>query len=107
MLSLEQWLWGALQQTPPHIHFQFQTSAQSDEAQNLHNGVVNFMPYIREKFGCDRELWWIFTYGMNSKGGMDEADFAAYTRNFIFPLYPNSRDMPGKRVLIMVDRGPG
>ena len=37
---------------------------------------------------------------MNEKGGMDEAEFEEYLRNSIFPLYPDVKDAPGKRVMM-------
>ena len=63
------------------------------------------MPQIRGEFGCDGDSCWIVAYGMNARGGVDEENFVMYVRNSIFPLYPNSRDVPVKRVLIKVDSG--
>ncbi len=34
-------------------------------------------------------------------------EFEKYIFNRIVPLYPNALDVPGKRVLIKIDRGPG
>ena len=65
------------------------------------------MPQIRGKFDCDRERWQSVTYGMNAKGGVDEADFVAYIINYILPIYPNSRGVPFKRILINMDSRPG
>jgi hypothetical protein len=42
-------------------------------------------------------------YGMNKEGGMDEVEFEKYVMNSIVPLYPDSDDVPGKRVMIKVD----
>jgi hypothetical protein len=44
---------------------------------------------------------------LNEKGGMDEAEFEKYIRNSILPLFLDACDMPGKRIMIKVDRGPG
>ncbi len=44
---------------------------------------------------------------MNAKGGMDNEEFQKYVRNSLLPLFPDSGDFPGKRVLIKVDGGPG
>ena len=38
---------------------------------------------------------------------MDEAEFEKYVKNNIIPLYPDALDIPGKRVLVKVDSGPG
>ena len=34
-------------------------------------------------------------------------EFSKYLQQAIMPLYPDSQDIPGKRVLIIVDSGPG
>jgi hypothetical protein len=44
---------------------------------------------------------------MNEKGGMMDDEFEKYIDNSIVPLYPDLADMPGKRVLLKVDSGPG
>jgi len=44
---------------------------------------------------------------MNEKGGMNEADLEKYVMAAILPLYPDAADVPGRRVLIKVDSGPG
>ena len=45
--------------------------------------------------------------GLNEKGGMDDDEFEKYLKNSIIPLYPDALDVPGKRVMIKVDSGPG
>ena len=47
------------------------------------------------------------TFGQYEKGGMDEDEFEKYLLNSIVPLYPNAKNMPGYRVLLKVDSGPG
>ncbi len=44
---------------------------------------------------------------MNAKGGMDDVEFGKYVKNLLVPLFPDSGDVPGKRVIIKVDSGPG
>ena len=34
-------------------------------------------------------------------------EFSKYLQQAIMPLYPDSQDIPGKRVLLIVDSGPG
>ena len=91
---------------PPH--FQFQTSAKTDEQKKLRNEMLTYLPTIVGKFGCGevREDWPI-TIGMNAKGGMDDEEFSKYVTNSLIPLYPNAADVPGKRVMLKVDSGPG
>jgi len=38
---------------------------------------------------------------------MTDDEFEKYIENSTVPLYPNLTDMPGKRVLLKVDSGPG
>ena len=47
-----------------------------------------------------------FTANFNLKAGMDSMEFSKYLQQAIMPLYPDSQDIPGKRVLIIVDSGP-
>ena len=44
---------------------------------------------------------------MNAKGGMDDCEFESYIINSILPLYPNTLDRPGKRLILKCDSGPG
>jgi hypothetical protein len=59
------------------------------------------------KFGCTEERSWPCTIGMNKKGGMMDEKFKKYINNSIVPLYPDLKDMPGKRILLKIDSGPG
>ena len=44
---------------------------------------------------------------MNGKGGMDEEEFAKYIECNIMRLYPDAADIPGRRVIVKLDSGPG
>ena len=43
----------------------------------------------------------------NSKAVMDAVEFSMYLQTSIMPLYPDAKDTPCKRVLIIVDSGTG
>ncbi|KAL7532024.1 hypothetical protein ACHAWF_009676 [Thalassiosira exigua] len=90
---------------PPH--FQFQTDAKTDEGQRFRNEMIEWMLNTRGTFGCDEEKSWPCTFGMNAKGGMDDVEFYKYVVNSILPLYPNTKDLPGRRTMLKVDSGPG
>jgi hypothetical protein len=47
------------------------------------------------------------TFGMNEKAGMNAVELNKYIANSILPLFPDMEDVPGKRVLLKVDSGPG
>jgi hypothetical protein len=66
-----------------------------------------FFPNVPSKFGIDEPCYLGVSVGLNKKGGMDEAEFEKYIRNSILPLFLDACDMPGKRVMIKVDSGPG
>ena len=57
---------------PPHL--QFQKKAQSDATQRLRNEMSEWLPDVRDKFGCDERNTWPLTIGMNEKGGMDDTE---------------------------------
>ena len=90
---------------PPH--FQFQTKATAEERERLRSDVFAFSLQTIGKFGTEHERGWDCTFGMNTKGGMDDCEFESYIINSILPLYPNTLDRPGKRLILKCDSGPG
>ena len=90
---------------PPH--FQFGTAAKSTELMKIRAEVDRFLVKVKGKFGFEEERELPCTVAMNEKGGMDEKEFRLYCLNSIVPLYPDAEDLPGKRVMIKVDSGPG
>ena len=95
--------WG--EALPPH--FQFISSAQTDEGQQIRNECVRYMQQTIGTFGLGEEKSLPVSLGMNEKGGMDEEEFAKYIRNAIMPLYPNAAPVKGKWVILKCDSGPG
>ena len=47
------------------------------------------------------------TARMNERAGINAVKLAKYMNNSILPLYPDIEDVPGKRVILKVDSGPG
>ena len=90
---------------PPH--FQFQTKATTDDGQRIWNEVFQFCPSVIGKFGTNFERSWDCTFGLNTKGGMDNHEFEQYVMDSILPLYPDTYDRPGHRLLMKCDSGPG
>ncbi|KAL3771166.1 hypothetical protein ACHAWU_004789 [Discostella pseudostelligera] len=95
--------WG--EALPPH--FQFMTSAQTDEGKQIRNDCIRYMMNVRGEFGLGEVVSKPVSIGMNEKGGMDEEEFAKYICNAIMPLYPNASPEKGKWVLLKCDSGPG
>ncbi len=90
---------------PPH--FQFMTSAQSEDTMQMRMDMAEYFPDILCNFGRETAQPTAISYGMNEKGGMDEIEFKKYIKNSILHLYPDACDVPGKRVIIKVNSGPG
>ena len=68
---------------------------------------MRFLLNIKGKFGLEEAKEWSVTFGFNAKGGMDNEQFKEYFTTIIAPLYPDSEDKVGKRVLVKVDSDPG
>ncbi len=96
---------AASEALPPH--FQFQTKAVTEEGQRLRNEMFAYCPRVLGKFGTVEERSWDCTFGLNTKGRMDDKEFEEYVTNSILPLYPNTRDRPGSRLLLKCNSGPG
>jgi hypothetical protein len=90
---------------PPH--WQIPTTATAVEREKLRVDFVRHFMKTRDRFGCEEVREWPATIGMNKKGGMNDDEFDKYIDNSIVPLFPNLEDVPGKRVLLKVDSGPG
>jgi len=59
------------------------------------------------KFSFEAERVVPTTFGMNEKGGMNAVELDKIIKKAILPLYPDVADVPGKRVLLKLDSGPG
>mmetsp|Transcript_27582 Transcript_27582/g.60431 ORF Transcript_27582/g.60431 Transcript_27582/m.60431 type:complete len:160 (-) Transcript_27582:425-904(-) len=68
---------------------------------------VEGMPRVYVQFGCEERQWFVTTFNSNEAGGMDAEELLKYFEINVFPLYPDAADVPGKRVLIKIDGGPG
>ena len=90
---------------PPH--FQFTSSAQTDEGKMIMIECICYMKKVRGEFGMGMSASFGVTIGLNEKGGMDMEEFAKYLRNAIMPLYPNVAPEFGKWVFLKCDSGPG
>jgi len=86
---------------PPH--FQFKSTAKTNEGQRISVDWFGLCPRIRGKFGHAHTKTFPVTFGMNEKGGMNSIELQMYVDMAIFPLYPDIADVPGKRVLMKVD----
>jgi hypothetical protein len=90
---------------PPH--FQFQTAAQTDDAEAIRIECMRYMLDVVGTFGHDEEKQFPISFGMNNKGGMDDDEFFEYLQKSIMKLYPDAAPVKGKWVVIKCDSGPG
>ena len=90
---------------PPH--FQFQTLAQSAEAEAIRIETIRYMLDVKGKFGHESEQSFPVSLGLNHKGGMDDEEFFKYVKNSIMKLYPDAAPVRGRWVVIKCDSEPG
>lgn len=91
---------------PPATYFP--TKATKTENMKPPDGAEGGLMYVKGYWGLGRLTALKATIGANPKGGMDQDEFAKYLMECIINrLFPDVRDVPGKRVLLILDSGPG
>ena len=90
---------------PPH--FQVRSLARTEQTKKLDTRLFENMRKVFGRWGFDEVTERGVTANCNMKAGMDVEEFCKYVEDCIVPLYPDARDEPGKRVLLIVDSGPG
>ena len=90
---------------PPH--FQLKTQSKTDAGERFSIDFIANVKGVRGKFGFAEERLFDVTFGMNERAGMNAEELDKYIENSILPLYPDIEDVPGKRLLIKLDSGPG
>jgi len=93
--------------TPPHFQFPSTAHEQNQQVKYLMVEVSRDVFGQFGQFGHPGKVRLSPTYGMNEKGGMDEAHFEKYITDLLAVLYPDCADSKGKRVVFKVDHGPG
>ena len=90
-------------------HFQLPSDAQLDN-QGFGIDFIEDMHSTRGRYLNHTIAGRLFssTYGVNEKGGMNKDDFGEYIMKNFVPLVINDcADVDGKRVVLLVDGGPG
>jgi hypothetical protein len=90
---------------PPH--WQIPTTATAVEREKVRVDFIRHFMKTCGRFGCKEVREWSATIGMNKKGEMNDDEFNMYMDNSIIPLFPDLKDVPGKRMLLKVDSSPG
>ena len=89
-------------------HFQLPTDAKSKDNEGIYLEFLEDMLSTRAMYLGKEHKLWSATHNVNEKGGMNKDDFAAYImRNFVPLVADDAADIPGKRVVLLVDGGPG
>ena len=89
---------------PPH--FQFPSTAQEQNQQMRFSTIADGRDVVAQ-FGNATPIPLSPSYRMNERGGMDEVHFELYLLGLFGFLFPDAADIPGKRVIIKCDQGPG
>ena len=89
---------------PPY--FQLKSTAREDN-KIIGTKFLKYLPKIVETYGCGKVVENDCTVNFNAKAGMDAVEFLKYLQTYAMPLYPDAKDTPGKRVLIIFDSGTG
>ena len=62
---------------------------------------------VTGKFGHSEVVELPISFGMNEPAGMNAEELDKCITGSMLPLYPDIADVPGKRVMLKVDSGPG
>jgi len=89
---------------PPH--FQLMSVAE-DRNKRIENEFVRGISNVVGVYGEDKIVNNGISVNCNATAGMDTVEFKKYLSDSIVPLYSNASDVKGKRVLLIVDSGPG
>lgn len=90
---------------PPYI--QFPTDATKAENYKLKAQILASLPQVWARYGYSKRRAFDVGFGMNPKGGMAKDSFFKYCVEYLTYLYPDAEDVPGRRVLLKLDSGPG
>ncbi len=90
---------------PPH--FQFMTSAHSEDTMQMRMDMAKNFPGIFCKFGWETAQPQAILYSVNEEGWMDLVEFKKIIKKSITHLYPNACNVLGMHNIIKVDSGPG
>jgi len=91
---------------PLPCHIQAKSSALA-ENQKLNIDWFKNTRNVRGVYGFGEVVEKDISVGANPKAGMDTEEFEKYLTNRIMTLYPDAKDVEGKRVAVIVDSGPG
>jgi len=89
------------------VHFQLKTSAKSQDRERFNDEFVVHAQDVNVQFGHKEVRSFPCSLGLNDKAGMNAEELEKHFYKVTLPLYPDSEDVPRKRVIVKVDSGPG
>ena len=95
---------AAFEPLPPHLQ---NKSDALEENKRIDTNIITDAKYTIGTYGFKERTTRPMTVNCNVKGGMDYVEFEKYLKESICLLYPDAADVPGLRVLIIVDSCPG
>ena len=89
-------------------HFQLPSDAKELDREGFGIEFIEDMLLTKARYLGDNVRVFSATHGVNEKGGMNQHDFGKYIfKNFVPLVRDDVADIPGKRVVLLVDGGPG
>ena len=89
---------------PPQFQLKY---VATDENKRIQTEFLNRIPLVNGVYGSDVMVDNGPTVNCNATAGMDSTEFRIFIEDAIVPLYPNASEQDGKRVLLILDSGPG
>jgi hypothetical protein len=86
--------------------FIFPTKAKQENVKIDPRQVRSFQQVFGQ-YGLEQPVWWDSYVAKTSSGGMQGYIWNQFITENLTYYYPDARDVPGKRVLIKADSGPG
>ena len=98
--------WSTAAGSPMPPHFELESKVE-EEDKKIQDAFIKGVLDIEGVFGNNKLTKNGFTVNCNVTAGMDAKNFHLFMMDSIVKLCPDAAVLPCKRVLIIVDRGPG
>jgi hypothetical protein len=85
----------------------FPSGAKTAERMKIDSKKLLSFQQVHAQYGFDSKMYHDVTVAMSGKGGMNAVIFENWITEHVMPLWPDLEDVPGKRVMLKTDMGPG
>ena len=100
-------VFGIIGDEPMPPLFIFPSSAKTMERMKIDTKKLLSFQQVHGQYGFDSKMYHDTTVAMSGKGGMNAVIFENWIAEHVMPLWPDLEDVPGKRVMLKTDMGPG